>query len=110
MNITSLKLDYDGELPDDLYQRVVWTVATVLGCDVCDMRIDRTRHGYHVVILVPRRVAAVSVVALQAILGSDPKRESFNLVRARNLRAVSPFWRRERWNVLYHRHNKPSRE
>lgn len=48
----------------------------------------------------PRR--AVEVVALQALLGSDPAREACNLQRARLVDAgrVPIFWRK-RWNVLY---------
>lgn len=105
MASTNLKLDFDGAVPDDLVSRISWVVATVCSSTPTLVRVDRTRHGFHVVVTVPRRVAPLSVVALQAILGSDHKREAYNLVRARNLRNVDGFWRC-RFNVLYNRHNK----
>lgn len=102
--MTFIKLDLDGELPGDLDYRIAWTLrAMSLRSDY--VRCDRTRRGWHVTIAVPRRLSAHTVVCLQAILGSDPKRETFNLVRVRNLRNVPPFWR-GRWNVFYTRHNR----
>lgn len=103
---TYIKLDYDGTLPVDLTYRINWT-ASVVGLGIKAIRIDRTRRGYHVIVCVRGCVSAVSVVALQAILGSDPKRETFNLVRARGLHKVPSAWR-GRWNVLYTRHYKGS--
>jgi hypothetical protein len=99
-----IKLDYDGELPDDLDYRIAWTCRTV-GLAVRYVRCDRTRRGWHVTVRVSRRVDPISLVALQAILGSHAEREAFNLMRVRNLRNVKPFWRR-RWNVFYRRHNR----
>ena len=57
--------------------------------------------GWHLVLTVsPTPQSDLEVVALQAILGSDPLREACNLHRANLLQQVSPFWQ-ERWNVLY---------
>lgn len=57
--------------------------------------------GWHLVLtVIPRPESAVEVVALQAILGSDPLREACNLHRANIFPQVSPFWQ-DRWNVLY---------
>lgn len=103
---TLIKCDYDGELPDDLYYRITWTFG-LLRLAVEGVSIDRTRRGYHVVILVARRVSAHRVVAIQAILGSDPQREAFNLVRASGLHKIPPD-QRGWWNVLYKRHYKGS--
>lgn len=64
--------------------------------------------GWHMVAVVsPRPRSAVETVALQLLLGSDPRREGYNLNRALAVDAglVSPFWRR-RWNVLYGRARK----
>lgn len=56
--------------------------------------------GYHVQVHVQEPLDPVMVVTLQALLGSDYKREVFNLVRVRQLDYVPAFWQ-SRWNVLY---------
>lgn len=57
--------------------------------------------GWHTVLkLRPVPRTPQEVVALQAILGSDPFREACNLRRANRWEEVPPFMR-ERWNVLY---------
>lgn len=57
--------------------------------------------GWHVLLSVtPAPASPLEVVALQAILGSDPLREACNLHRANLLQQVPPFWQ-DRWNVLY---------
>lgn len=70
---------------------------------------SRSTNGWHVKLRIePRPKGPIETVALQAILGSDPLRESCNLQRAREVEVVAEiaggdaakFWR-ERWNVLY---------
>lgn len=106
--MTTVKLDIDGALPADLFARIFW-VFHMLGYGVDSIRQDKTRRGWHVVIEVRRRLAPKTVVALQAILGSDPRRELFNLVRVLGLARHSMFWR-ERWNVLYSTHERGIKE
>lgn len=61
--------------------------------------------GWHLWIEVtPRPRTRVEVVALQAILGSDPLREAVTLMRAKAT-ARMPAWADNWWNVLY----QPSR-
>ena len=100
--VTTLKLDYDGTFPRDFDVRLA-LAARVHRLTVTLVRIDRTRHGYHVVIVVRQRVAFTRVILLQAVLGSDWKRELFNSRRACAWRRVPAFWR-DRANVLYTRH------
>lgn len=78
-------------------------VARVHRLAVRFIRYVRTRRGWHVVIGVAGRVSMVRVILLQALLGSDWKRESFNSRRALAWRHVPAFWR-VRANVLYTRH------
>lgn len=62
---------------------------------------SRSGKGWHLAIKVkPTPPNPEAVVALQAILGSDPNRESCNLQRAGVL-ARMPRWARRSWNVLY---------
>ncbi|MEE8177717.1 MAG: hypothetical protein V3T65_06960 [Acidobacteriota bacterium] len=96
-----LKLDYDGE--DALSDGQIETRLARAGFTVS--KIERRRspsgHGWHKVVKVnPNPESPMEIVALQAILGSDPYREASNVQRARNLADV-PKWWRERWNVLY---------
>lgn len=68
------------------------------------VRRFRTRRGWHIVVYGPRkyRISALETVAAQAILGSDWRRETFNLIRARNLAKAPPSWRKVgAWNTLY---------
>lgn len=105
--MTLLYLDIDGALPKNLIERITlccrmwrWPIDAV--------RFDRTRRGWHVVVGIKRRIAAVSVVAAQAILGSDAMREAFNLARVRSFPSVKshgdplPM----PWNVLYSHHSR----
>ena len=102
MKTTTLKLDFDGRFPRDYACRLAF-VTRVHRLRVVTERIDKTRHGYHVVLVVAGAVAFWRVVMLQALLGSDWKRETFNSRRAIAWRNVPAFWR-DRGNVLYNRH------
>jgi len=103
-SVTTLKLDFDGPVPADLLDRMMFVLRVHrLRVDCWSLR--RTRHGWHVCIDTPRRVAFARVVLLQALLGSDWKRETFNSRRAIAWRHVPAFWRR-RANVLYRRHDR----
>lgn len=70
-------------------------------------RVSPGGAGTHVELhLSPAPTSAVEVVALQAILGSDPFREACNLRRAKHAdMGADPYWR-ERWNVLYLPHQR----
>lgn len=102
--VTLLYLDFDEKLPKHLEDRILW-LCRLCHWPVIAIRLDRTRHGWHVVIGVRRRLAPAIIVAVQAALGSDWKREVFNIVRVQSLHAQSPYWR-ARWNVLFSQHAK----
>lgn len=71
----------------------VWTAMDVLR--------SPSGRGWHVLIEVePRPRSVMEVVALQAILGSDPWREAMQMVRAKAFPMVPDFMRNA-WNVLY---------
>lgn len=97
--MTKLLLDFDGPIP----ARFDWQLAEVCRCLVlkCQWwRVSRSKRGWHICVSLKGRIAPISVVAIQAILGSDWRREMFNLYRARRLRRMDPWWR-DKWNVLY---------
>lgn len=97
---TVLRLDYDrARLPRDVYSRMVNALRWLRLRPVA-LVYRRTARGWHVKVALSRRINPLSVVALQALLGSDPKRETFNLLRARALRRAPPEWR-NRFSVLF---------
>jgi hypothetical protein len=106
-DMTALMLDYDGPLPQDLIYRIRY-LAQTLHWRIGEVRVDKTRRGYHVVVDVKKRLPFAIVVAAQALLGSDVRREIYNLRRAVVWDLLPAFWR-ARCNVLYgeHEHEVP---
>lgn len=99
----TLRLDFDGPVRVTVSQLVfrLWR-AGYRAVTVLEQR-SPSGHGWHVQVVVdPVPRTAMEVTALQAVLGSDPNRESCNVQRARlvDARRVGPYWRK-RWNVLY---------
>lgn len=97
-----LKLDLDPGQPVYTLGHLIMLLERA-GYRVLWLRQEwsRSRKGQHIMLqLTPNPTDAMEVVALQAVLGSDRYREAANVLRARMLPRVSPFWRR-RFNVLY---------
>lgn len=96
-----IKLDVDGPLPNDLKERIEFTFK-VLGVRVVEAGWVKSPggNGHHVMVKLADGVPALAAVAIQAILGSDWRREAFNLQRALVLAEAPDFWH-YRWNVLY---------
>jgi hypothetical protein len=95
-----LRVDLDrAQLPGRMYRRIVGTLRW-LRVRPTLVVIERTARGWHIKVRLARRLSPVTVVALQAILGSDPAREVFNLRRARNLHRV-PAELRDRYSVFF---------
>lgn len=101
---TTLKCDFDTTIPRAFMARVAF-VCRVQRCSVLWLEVHATRRGYHVIIVVRGRISFQRVVLIQALLGSDWKRELFNSRRATAWRNVPAFWR-NRANVLYSRHHR----
>jgi hypothetical protein len=105
--VNVLKLDFDSRTPpSDLLERIR-ALFRWLGGRPAVVGVWRSNSkGWHVLVETRARWAAdpVTVVAAQAILGSDAKREMFNLMRAIGLKKRPLFWReRHRWNTFYSR-------
>lgn len=62
----------------------------------------RSRRGWHVIVPIDTPLLPAEQVALQAILGSDSRRELLNAMRviAMRRKGARRFWR-ARWNLLY---------
>ena len=63
---------------------------------------SRTMRGWHIVAEVDIKLTPPEIIALQAIMGSDVKREAMNMTRWLGMRGkrVDKFWL-SRWNLLF---------
>lgn len=63
-----------------------------------------TARGWHIIIHVAERLSPSEIIAIQAALGSDLKRELMNLQRYFGFRGkkIPKFWQ-DRWNLLFSR-------
>jgi len=96
-----LRMDYDRLRIGRAYSRVMGALRWLRLRPVAVV-FRRTERGWHMKVALTRRCQPLVVVALQAILGSDPKREVFNLLRARALPRVPVEWR-NRYSILFGR-------
>lgn len=96
-------LDFDEFVRDPVDDESIALVLNMLGLKLVSKITQKesdSGRGQHVYFQIKPAIPASAMVAVQAILGSDPKRETFNLMRALCLDGAPDFWR-ERWNVLY---------
>lgn len=100
--MTLLKLDFDGPIPRGFLFRLRHC-AKLWQWDVEAIRYDKTRRGWHVTVAINKKISPALIVAAQACLGSDLKREAFNLMRVQQLPRG---YFRARWNVLYQSHSR----
>lgn len=92
--------DGDSDLLGGPLRRLasVHTLARYCQAKVVYFRLDKTENGWHAIIRFDRKLPRLAIVACQAILGSDPKREMLNLSRAlQPMNRFSMF----RWNILF---------
>ena len=101
----------DFDFPHDRYRQrrgprlgPLW--VTLRTCQLRPQHVEyrRTRKGWHVVIRVRHALEPAEQVAVQAVLGSDRRREGLNLMRVLCMRRMGAdrFWR-IRWNLLFAR-------
>lgn len=79
--ITSLiKLDYDGKTLHTFEKRK-W-ILKYLALTPKWIEKQRTKHGgHHVRIVLENDLKSLEIMAIQALLGSDYRRETYNLLR-----------------------------
>lgn len=88
-----VKLDMDGWFLPNIQARLD-TVKHLTQLETKDTRFKKTKNGFHVYLYFKENLSDWQVLALQAILGSDWKREAINF---RRLRQGSL----KNWNVLF---------
>ena len=97
MPTTLVKVDIDGLL--DSTERLWWTFR-MLRWPVVWTSVRRTRRGWHIEVAINRKIHPWRIIAAQAILGSDYRRETFNLRRTARWSGL-PAVARDHWNVLF---------
>lgn len=101
-----LLLDFDTFAAYREFPMRARMLARWMDAPLSDFRIRRFRSqngGYHIVVYAHRPqwfLTPLKTVCVQALLGSDWKRELFNFVRVGHLYGVPNAWL-TRWNVLY---------
>jgi len=90
----TVKLDIDRRCKLLEIQERIDTVMFLTKIRVSRIRALHTRKGWHVYIDLTNKLSDMEVVALQAILGSDWKREALNWRRAHRKECKN-------WNVLF---------
>lgn len=88
-------MDFDNQEPVTIPE--IREVMVRLGLKILAIEYQKTRRGWHVVLLLEQKLKPAETVALQAILGSDRQREAFNLARVLGGKADESF----RWNLLF---------
>lgn len=83
----------------------ILAVCRLIGLKPVWIRHERSAggKGWHVVIRLTRPLQPAETVAVQACMGSDPRREALNCMRViaiRQNRITNRFWLK-RWNLLY---------
>ena len=91
-------IDIDARrIPESLRIDRLVLIARTLRIGFNQIGYIKTQNGWHVQIRLSRALKPAETVAFQAILGSDPKREMFNLARVLGGKAG----RNRRWNLLF---------
>ena len=101
-NETCAYLDFDRRAIPRL--RPILAVCRLVGLRPVWVRMDRTTHGWHVIVRFRDRLLRSEIVAFQACCKSDYRREALNLMRVIAIRrspVTDPFWLKRR-NLLYH--------
>jgi hypothetical protein len=95
-------LDFDYRRTPRLAQ--IFVGLRLCGLHVIRMRDDRTRKGWHRIITLRESLSPCEIIALQAVLGSDRRRENLNLMRYMRTRDYGMSkYQGKRWNILYAR-------
>ena len=105
-----LYMDYDA--PDGRFKLarngptlvMFWTVLRALALRPLAIEYNRTARGWHAIVMLPEPLAPAEQVAIQAVMGSDRRRELLNIMRVLSIRRVgAPQYWRARWNLLFTR-------
>lgn len=96
-------VDYDS--PKDVMSVLqVNRVFRRIGIRYESLRYHRTRRGFHLTAKLCEKLSLAELIALQILLGDDPYRAAFNLMRAICIRKYGcPQEWKQRANIIYDR-------
>jgi hypothetical protein len=104
-NSHTLKLDYDN-LTEEMFKNYVIPnilehFSSIGFIKIVNVKVMQTRKGFHVYLIVKCNdgvvLTSMAICGLQAILGSDDKRERFNFIRILSQVDLDD----DGWNVLF---------
>lgn len=78
---SELKLDIDHKDKAQAVDRIKWVLEKLPEIEVERFRVKETENGYHLYIFLSEPILTMYRAFLQAILGSDWKRETLNFKR-----------------------------
>lgn len=97
-------IDFDRPNLRRLKTQIYFTIARAIGIRLRAIEYRRRRggRGWHVVLHLAEPMEPAELIALQAICGSDTRREYLNLHRVLAIRkhGAPAFWQK-RWNILF---------
>jgi hypothetical protein len=102
-----IKLDFDFKRRPTKELQKVFAVMGMASVTLKSCQISRSQHdGWHVILETVAHLPDWEIVTLQALCGSDWKRETFNYIRVKSLSLKRgwerDYWRKN-WNVLFER-------
>lgn len=91
----NIKVDYDDNKNKILIKNIRSASAFLKKkkLEVTKVKVSRTRKGYHLRIWLNKTIGPYTTLRIQSILGDDPERQKFNLIRVRK--------KMNGWNVLF---------
>lgn len=98
--MTCLKLDIDNYLSITRIFEVNSIYTSCSDNELINLRVFKTNHGYHVYLWYRNKIPDHEIIMLQMAMGSDFRRELFNMIRIRKWNSQS------NWNVLFTRKYK----
>ncbi|MFS8083703.1 MAG: hypothetical protein ACMG51_09640 [Ginsengibacter sp.] len=100
---TLIKIDLDTKDLVEIeknWKEICWTMdmlnLTIVGSEL----FPSNQKGFHRIIEIEEPLQALEIVLVQALCGSDLRRETFNMARVLLLSDAPLFWH-SRWNNLY---------
>ena len=96
----TIMLDYDRKRTPRLL--FLFSLFRMCKLRTLFVRDDKTKKGWHRTIKLSSPLPRLAIIAIQALLGSDSRREALNLMRVmRTLRGGMSDFQSRRWNILY---------
>lgn len=92
----TIKLDIDNKNLSIQQINRICNTKSMLGLDITDIRMTKTKNGFHIEMDLLNPINDFELVCIQALMNSDYKREIYNLLRVHSKR-----FKKQKWNVLF---------